>query len=94
MPKGCIQARTPIVTQIKKLEVAGARRVTQEWGTAAWKPNKKRSGGMHPCIPGGCTAKHVFRVESKPGPLSGKDATLRAKYQLAFLRPFEFDVRF
>ena len=84
----------PVVTQIKKLEVAGARRVTQEWGTAAWEPNKKRGGGMHPCIPGECTGKHVYRVESKPGPLSGKDAVLKASYQLAFLHPFEFDITF
>ena len=85
---------TPVVTQIKKLEVPGARRVTQEWGTAAWKPNKKRGGGMHPCIPGECTGKHVYRVESQPGPLAPKDAVLKATYQFAFLNPFEFDVTF
>jgi hypothetical protein len=85
---------TPIVTQIKRLEVPGARRVTQEWGTAAWKPNKKRGGGMHPCIPGQCTAKHVYRVESPPGSQAGKRAVLKATYQLAFLYPFEFDIKF
>lgn len=49
---------------------------------------------MHPCIPGECTGKHVYRVESKPGPLSRKDTTLKATYQLAFLHPFKFDIRF
>jgi len=89
-----LETTTPIVTQIKNLQVPAARRITQEWGTAAWKPNKKRSGGMHPCIPGECTAKHVYRVESKPGPQARRGATLKATYQLAFLHPFEFDIKF